>query len=925
MISRLLKIGKSFGLTSKEPKAVKYSGPKNPSFEEKYNIVIDTAVPSCPPRVQLYETVEIDRVLGSQIDLLKRIKLNLGCPEKMFDDYVMPSIRRYAEFVHLLPASLSHHHSSSGGLFRHGLEVGFAASQLSQVEIFNTGESQEEKRNNETVWRFAAFLAGMCHDIAKPVVDMNVFDESGHHHWNPESESLHVWASENNIKKYHIEWVEGRGNRHVQLTPYALQNIIDKPLRAFLSNHCTEIYQSVLLGVTGKAFEGRLGRIVSQADQRSVESDLQERRVSIGEQTYTLPIDKYLLDAMRRLIRSKKWTVNKPGSLVWLLEPGGLMINWEIGVKDIIKLIDQDKTLGIPRDHKTLADSMVNTGLAVPRPIPEGEGDGKYYRFWKCNIDVESEGKQLNYEFFGLRLEQPEYLITDVLPPAVKANVEGLMMPEVPSNTLTMDDGTLVDESTGEIIDGTSDSPTRDKTQLQGSLDEKQPNVTPVTPSTTDNAQEKESNNSNDPRIVREEEVAATENSKSTNTIQKINSGLNSSLNALMPFGGENNKNITTTVNENNPEPEVPPVKKKAQIKASKQKADRPLIPPGINALVPNIKKTSEDSETKIKPTVETVNTSEVLENDPGVKAREHAQAKVESVLKGQGRAAELVLNEVRRIRDGKQLGETICAFGNKVMILHPQGTESMGDSAEIVKLFKSESLIDMGPTGMLAVQNMNGHSGLIIKDNIATSIIRYFKALELEIEEYVSSSLPIPAVVRKRSRNNKNAKKRIKETKEEIEKAEKAVESESKLNQSSGSIGVVNTKRKNKEKEYPASSKAKMELKRDQNNDFKGKSSTKEKDNVKKSESPGKTYPANINEEMVSELISMIKEGHGRWIGRVETKNGVLWVSETCIDAMAASSLDVKKDDIWIFLQKLVYKKQLKLDTKSGKIGVVL
>ena len=56
----------------------------------------------------------------------------------------MPILIKYAEYIHLLPASESHHHRGAGGLFRHSLEVGFhAALMAGDVEFGTPGDPKD--------------------------------------------------------------------------------------------------------------------------------------------------------------------------------------------------------------------------------------------------------------------------------------------------------------------------------------------------------------------------------------------------------------------------------------------------------------------------------------------------------------------------------------------------------------------------------------------------------------------------------------------------------------------------------------------------------------------------------------------------------------------------------------------------------------
>ena len=82
-------------------------------------------IPRYPPFAKGLPVAPIDKVVETQRDLVERIRNALGFTREQHEKLLLPVIKRYAEFVHLLPASEAHHHRGAGGLFRHGLEVAF--------------------------------------------------------------------------------------------------------------------------------------------------------------------------------------------------------------------------------------------------------------------------------------------------------------------------------------------------------------------------------------------------------------------------------------------------------------------------------------------------------------------------------------------------------------------------------------------------------------------------------------------------------------------------------------------------------------------------------------------------------------------------------------------------------------------------------
>src|SRR5690554_3173628 len=158
-------------------------------------------VPRYPPFMKGFPVVDTELIFGTQSELIGRIKGVLGYPQEKFDALVIPVLERYAQYVHLLPASEAHHHRLAGGLFRHGLETAYWSAQLSEAQIFPFEGPPREKSSHEMRWRFAAFMAGLCHDLGKPISDMDITDENGSSIWNPVSESLQQWAVNRKLER----------------------------------------------------------------------------------------------------------------------------------------------------------------------------------------------------------------------------------------------------------------------------------------------------------------------------------------------------------------------------------------------------------------------------------------------------------------------------------------------------------------------------------------------------------------------------------------------------------------------------------------------------------------------------------------------------------------------------------------------------
>ncbi|HFC9447715.1 TPA: MobH family relaxase, partial [Vibrio cholerae] len=258
--------------------------------------------------------------------------------------------------------------SGAGGLLRHSLEVAFWAAQAAEGIIFVASGTPVEKKELEPRWRVAAALGGLFHDIGKPVSDLSITDEDGRYQWNPFLETLSQWTTNNSIERYFIRWRDGRCKRHEQFSILVLNRVMTPGLLAWLTQPGPEILQAMLEAIGNTDPEHVLSKLVIEADQTSVQRDLKAQRISVDDNALGVPVERYLLDAMRRLLASSQWLVNQRDARVWIRKSNQsthLYLVWKSAAKDIIELLAKDKIPGIPRDPDTLADILIERGLAT--------------------------------------------------------------------------------------------------------------------------------------------------------------------------------------------------------------------------------------------------------------------------------------------------------------------------------------------------------------------------------------------------------------------------------------------------------------------------------------------------------------------------------------------------------------------------------
>lgn len=364
-----------------------------------------------PPVVEgipRYPVAEILREHEELIDKLRKLSEN----KAVFDERHRVLIERYANYVYLLPASEAHHHRGTGGLLRHGLEVAKYVLQESYDRLHGMQLSPRERKAARERWLFAAFMAGLCHDIGK-VYDMEVFTPSGQV-WNHHAQPLTAWfyGLSGEEDRLYVQWRRERQD-HRQLGLTKIAHFI------LTQNDLTYLHaiEPVLLGQMHQAILGEgaprnaITEMLEIGDKKSVSQDLKESNLlwDLGPQLGQ-PILRHYVMAMRRLLVEKRWRVNEPGAVVWVLgRDQGVYLIWPQMTEDILEVLRQDGTPS-PSNPQVMANILEEHEL-----LEMAANGNRLWRIWP-------PGAEGSRGLLALRLKDPRYLF-ELVPPAVAGSV----------------------------------------------------------------------------------------------------------------------------------------------------------------------------------------------------------------------------------------------------------------------------------------------------------------------------------------------------------------------------------------------------------------------------------------------------------------------------------------------------------------------
>jgi conjugal transfer pilus assembly protein TraI len=323
------------------------------------------AYPPADPGLPYRSVAEL---LSPHADLIARTKLAYGADAAAFERDLLSLIRRYAAYVHLLPATADNYFASPGGLLRLGLETAFFSLQATDGQIFAGRSTISVRRQLEPRWRHATFIAGLCHEIHRTVSQLVVTDRAGEQ-WPAFLLPLEPWLAKRRRDRYFVRWIARRGGER-GLGVFALPHIVAPELLQHLAQGNDVVVPQLISSIAGAPDAGD-GNVVAQLVRRCaalvIDRDLRASAGRLGRPLLGAHLERYLLDGMRRLAASDPaWRANAEKSRVWFSNEG-LFVVWPNAAADLLKLLEADRLPGIPRSPETMLQILVAAGIAEPQ------------------------------------------------------------------------------------------------------------------------------------------------------------------------------------------------------------------------------------------------------------------------------------------------------------------------------------------------------------------------------------------------------------------------------------------------------------------------------------------------------------------------------------------------------------------------------
>lgn len=350
-------------------------------------------IPRSPPFAKGIPLCSIERLLDDQSDILRLLRYEIPLSGSEYEHIFDPVIRRYAEYVHLLPASEAHHHRDAGGLLRHGFEVAQMAARFSKGCMWDARLYPEDRLARSKSWKMCAAVAGLLHDIGKIDSDIAVVTEDGKNIWNPAEGTLFKWGKAYEVERYFIRFKPKRYGFHTELYHGLAEYIIRGPFYRWLGQQPTDVKAAFWAAIAGKqrvtpSLEEKLKKtgqfdnlpitnelmeIVHKADCHSVEAYGVMKGETI-DPGLGVPVSGLVIDTLRELVSAGEQRWNVKGCALWHLrvdnEEAAYLV-WPAMAHHIIHKAQQLRLSGVSQNPKDLLQVMIDHGTIVKNTAGE--------------------------------------------------------------------------------------------------------------------------------------------------------------------------------------------------------------------------------------------------------------------------------------------------------------------------------------------------------------------------------------------------------------------------------------------------------------------------------------------------------------------------------------------------------------------------
>ncbi len=287
------------------------------------------------------------------------------------------AIRRYAEFVQLLPASESHHHAHAGGLLAHTLEMLLAALAWRSGRMLPEGAPIEQIDAQRDEWTLVVFYCALLHDIAKPMTDLRVSwrskDMADPLRWHPTSGALTQVTQGRADVEYLVEFTPKalRDYRaHARLAMLVLPHIAPASALAILAR-TPAAFECLNRYLSGEDKDSLVAGIVREADKASTRRALQSGNRARFASASAVPLVDLLMQALQDMLRQGTiLPLNRTGAAGWVFDGSVWFVAKRLAdaTRDWIRKSAPDEAVPGEAKNDRLFDTWQEYGCIMANP-----------------------------------------------------------------------------------------------------------------------------------------------------------------------------------------------------------------------------------------------------------------------------------------------------------------------------------------------------------------------------------------------------------------------------------------------------------------------------------------------------------------------------------------------------------------------------
>lgn len=356
-----------------------------------------------------YPNVSLDAVIAYNAGAVRALFAAVGLSQEELDKYLLPTIRRVAAMVHLLPASGGYHHKECGGLFEHSLEVAWKAAQNGKRAYFSDDPANPNKAENQRKWLLATVLGALCHDCGKVLSDVVVRDAAltGDKYPAFTGTSLASWLESKGCRRYYVYW-KGNGKEHENQLVHLYRDLIPVETNRYLgdtiSGDLAEYFRMKL--PKGKMV---LNDIITEADAESTARDREQGHYDRSQGRQHDRECQNFFAATKNLILFGSRHKSSTGESIESEYKGFRIRGWTINTSDSALMYTFDEKLFVdwrqlPEIRKILRIENVSSDILNINPNRKLQKEGKN-QAEPDSIEKEFEKNDIEGELFALLKE----------------------------------------------------------------------------------------------------------------------------------------------------------------------------------------------------------------------------------------------------------------------------------------------------------------------------------------------------------------------------------------------------------------------------------------------------------------------------------------------------------------------------------------